>query len=133
MLTLPPVAPVVGWRLTTRLARDHYVRQDSNDYSVHPRVIGRRVEVVADTDRVQVHHDGRLVASNARCWAAHQSITDPVHAVRQAATDTAAGGVNFYVDSGWRSPAYQYTIAHRFDHIGEWAAWPRAPVVSAPG
>jgi transposase len=30
MLTLPPVAPVTGWRSTTRLARDHYVRLDSN-------------------------------------------------------------------------------------------------------
>jgi transposase len=31
MLALPPVAPVVGWRTTVRLARDHYVRLDSND------------------------------------------------------------------------------------------------------
>ena len=37
---LPPVAPVVGWRSTTRLARDHYLRLDGNDYSVHPSVIG---------------------------------------------------------------------------------------------
>ena len=40
MLTLPPVAPQVGWRTSTRLARDHYIRLDSNDYSVHPGVIG---------------------------------------------------------------------------------------------
>jgi hypothetical protein len=43
----PPVAPVTGWRAATRPARDHYVRLDRNDYSVHPAVIGRRVEVVA--------------------------------------------------------------------------------------
>ena len=36
MVALPPVAPTVGWRLTTRLPRDHYVRLDANDYSVHP-------------------------------------------------------------------------------------------------
>ena len=42
MLALPPVAPVVGWRSSQRLPRDHYVRLDSNDYSVHPSVIGRR-------------------------------------------------------------------------------------------
>jgi hypothetical protein len=35
-----PVAPVTGWRASTRLARDHYIRLDSNDYSVHPAVIG---------------------------------------------------------------------------------------------
>ena len=37
MLALPPVAPATGWRSSARLARDHYVRLDSNDYSVHPR------------------------------------------------------------------------------------------------
>ena len=37
--------PATGWRLSARLPRDHYVRLDSNDYSVHPSVIGRRVEV----------------------------------------------------------------------------------------
>ena len=80
MLTLPPVAPVVGWRLTTRLPRDHYVRLDSNDYSVHPSVIGRRVEVAAGLEQVVVTCDGRVVARHERCWADHQSITDPAHA-----------------------------------------------------
>jgi transposase len=36
MVALPPVPPVTGWRLTTRLPRDHYVRLAANDYSVHP-------------------------------------------------------------------------------------------------
>lgn len=36
MLTLPPVGPSIGWRTSTRLPRDHYVRLDGNDYSVHP-------------------------------------------------------------------------------------------------
>ncbi len=40
-------APVTGWRVSTRLPRDHYVRVDSNDYSVHPSVIGRTVEIAA--------------------------------------------------------------------------------------
>jgi transposase len=80
MLPLPPVAPVVGWRRSVRLPRDYYVRVDSNDYSVHPGVIGRRVEIAADLRRVQVTHHGQLVADHARCWAAHQTITDPDHA-----------------------------------------------------
>jgi len=83
MLALPPVPPQVGWRTTTRLARDHYVRLDSNDYSVHPAVIGRRIEVVADLDRVQVFCEGKTVAQHERVWAWHQTITDPEH--REAA------------------------------------------------
>jgi transposase len=79
MLTLPPVAPAVGWRATNRLARDHYIRLDSNDYSVHPAVIGRRIEVVADLDRVRVFCDGKPVADYERVWAEHQTISDPGH------------------------------------------------------
>jgi transposase len=80
MLELPPVAPVVGWRAATRLPRDHYVRLDSNDYSVHPAVIGRKVEVGADLDQVIVTCQGKVVATHVRCWADHQTLTDPVHA-----------------------------------------------------
>jgi hypothetical protein len=79
MLALPPVAPVTGWRSSLRLPRDHYVRLDSNDYSVHPAVIGRRVEVAADLDHVRVWCDGRLVADHGRCWARHQTLSDPDH------------------------------------------------------
>jgi hypothetical protein len=56
---------------------------DSNDYSVHPGVIGRRIEVTADLDQVQVFCDGKTVADHERVWAWHQTITDPEH--REAA------------------------------------------------
>ena len=79
MLPLPPVAPVTGWHSSLRLPRDHYVRLDGNDYSVHPAVVGRRVEVHADLERVTVHCDGQLVADYDRRWARHQTISDPVH------------------------------------------------------
>ena len=79
MLMLPPVAPATGWRSSLRLARDHYVRLDSNDYSVHPAGIGRRIEVVADLDRVKVFCDGRVVADHDRVWAWHQTLSDPEH------------------------------------------------------
>jgi len=84
MLGLPPVAPETGWRAWTRLARDHYVRLDSNDYSVHPAAIGRRIEVTADLARVRVLCDGQAVADHARVWAWHQSISDPVHVAARA-------------------------------------------------
>ncbi len=62
MIALPPVPPATGWRSSVRLPRDHYVRLDSNDYSVHPGVIGRRT-----------------VADHERAWAWHQTISDPEH------------------------------------------------------
>jgi transposase len=79
MLGLPPVAPTLGWRSSLRLPRDYYVRVDSNDYSVHPAAIGRKVEISADLDTVNVRCAGRVVAVHERCWARHQSITDPEH------------------------------------------------------
>jgi transposase len=84
MLALPPVPPSVGWRNSTRLPRDHYVRLDGNDYSVHPVAIGRRIEVTADLGRVRVFCGGAVVADHARVWAKHQTISDPSHV--QAAT-----------------------------------------------
>jgi transposase len=79
MLALPPVAPATGWRASTRLARDHYIRLDSHDYSVHPAVIGRRVEIIADLERVRVCCEGKVVADHDRLWARHQTVSDPVH------------------------------------------------------
>jgi transposase len=79
MLALPPVGPSIGWRTSTRLPRDHYVRLDSNDYSVHPVAVGRRIEVTADLQRVRVWCAGNLVADHDRVWAKHQTISDPDH------------------------------------------------------
>ena len=79
MLALPPVAPATGRRASARLARDHYVRIDSNDYSIHPAVIGRRIELVVNLDRVKAFCDGRVVADHERAWARHQTISDPEH------------------------------------------------------
>jgi transposase len=79
MLPLPPVAPALGWVNRVRLGRDYYVRVDSNDYSVDPAVIGRFVDVHADLSRVQVRHEGRLVAAHDRVWARGMTVTDPAH------------------------------------------------------
>lgn len=81
MLTLPPVPPVTGWESVGRLARDHYVRLDSNDYSVHPSAVGRRILVRADLDRVRVWCDGDQVADHARVWARHQTLSELEHLV----------------------------------------------------
>jgi Mu transposase, C-terminal domain len=54
------------------------VRLGSNDYSVDPTAIGRRVLVRADLDRVRVWCDGGGVADHERVWARRQTISDPV-------------------------------------------------------
>lgn len=80
MLPLPPVAPATGWSTSLILPRDHYVRLDSNDYSVHPAAIGRRVLVRADLHQVWATCEGQVVATHPRAWARHQTFTDPAHA-----------------------------------------------------
>ena len=52
------------------------------------RVQRREVTVVADLEQVTVTLAGRVVASHERCWARHQTITDPAH--RAAALTLAA-------------------------------------------
>ncbi|WP_344977596.1 IS21 family transposase [Salinactinospora qingdaonensis] len=95
MAALPPLAPRTGWRSSLRLPRDHYVRLDTVDYSVHPRAIGRRVEVTAGLERVQIFCQGDVVGDHERCWAPHQTITAAAHAeaaagLRRAARTAAA-------------------------------------------
>ncbi len=79
MLPLPPVAPAVGWVNRIRLGRDYYVRLDSSDYSVDPARIGRFVDVTANLSRVEVRHEGQLIAAHDRVWARGQTVTDPTH------------------------------------------------------
>jgi zinc D-Ala-D-Ala carboxypeptidase len=56
-------------------------------------------------------------------------------ALRQAATDAADDGVEFYVDSGWRSPEYQEQLLHeavsKYGSEKEAARWVATPNTSA--
>lgn len=88
MLPLPPFFLDLSWKQMVRLGRDHYVRVGTCDYSVHPRAIGRRVEVSVDLDTVTVRLAGELVAQHVRSLAKHRTITDPAHvAARRALRD----------------------------------------------
>jgi transposase len=81
MSAFPPVLPDPALRLATRLPRDHYVRVDTNDYSVNPRFVGRRIEVRVDLTSVVATCGGVEVARHRRCLAKHQSILDATHAM----------------------------------------------------
>lgn len=97
MMPLPPLdVATIGWRHGVRLPRDHYVRLDSCDYSVHPQAVGHRVDVTADLATVRVTRDGAVVGEHQRCWARQQTITHPEHAraaavMRQAFQDRPRG------------------------------------------
>ncbi len=93
MLTLPPVAPQLGWHAMTRLPRDHYVRIASNDYSVDPVAIGRKVTVHADLTAVTIRWGERIVGTHDRHWGRHQTLTDPVHAAAAATMRLRAGRI----------------------------------------
>jgi transposase len=79
MLPFPPVLPDPSWRFTVRLPRDHFVRVETNDYSVNPRFVGRRVDVRVTLDEVVVTCEGTEVARHRRCLAKHQTLILPEH------------------------------------------------------
>lgn len=79
MMGFPPVGPDPSWRFTTRLPRDHYVRVDTNDYSVNPRFVGRRIEVRVTLEEVIAACEGTEVARHPRCLATHQTLLHPDH------------------------------------------------------
>jgi transposase len=79
MLALPPLDPPIGLTHRVRLGRDYYVRLDTVDYSVDPRVIGKFVDVSASAQDVTVCCDGHVVARHTRSWAKQGVVTDPAH------------------------------------------------------
>jgi transposase len=79
MLALPPVLPDVRWRKGMRLPRDHYVRFGTCDYSVHPKAIGRHVEILVDLSWVVVRLGEEELARHRRCLAKHRTVSDPEH------------------------------------------------------
>jgi transposase len=81
MRPLGPVLPDPSWRFSTRLPRDHYIRVDTNDYSVNPRFVGRRIEVRVDLDSVVATAGDIEVARHRRCLAKYRSLLDPAHAM----------------------------------------------------
>ena len=80
MMPFPAVLPDPAWRAQVRLPRDHYVRVETNDYSVNPRFVGRRVEIRLSLDEVVVTCEGTEVARHRRCLAKHQTLLAADHA-----------------------------------------------------
>jgi hypothetical protein len=77
MTALPPVLPDMDWHHDLRLPKDHWVRHQTNDYSVHPKAVGRRVHVKVDDSVVTVTLGKEVVGRHDRVLASHVRSTTP--------------------------------------------------------
>jgi transposase len=82
MAALPATMPETARRWVTRVPPDPYLRLDTNDYSLDPALVGRRVEVRADQQHVvaAVLDTGELACQHSRVFAKHRTITALEHA-----------------------------------------------------
>ena len=73
--------PDLDRRIVIRVPPQPYVHVDRNDYSLDPRLVGRRVGVrVSQREVIAVALDtGELAAKHRRVFAAGQEFTDPAH------------------------------------------------------
>jgi hypothetical protein len=74
--------PDTSRRWVTRVAPDPHLRFDTNDYSLDPALVGRRVEVRVDQRQVTAValDTGELACQHARSFARHRTITALEHA-----------------------------------------------------
>ena len=81
MRPLPARMPDPDRRFVVRVPAQPYLRLDTNDYSLDPRLAGRRVEVrVSQTDITAVAlNTGELACRHRRRFARHLTFTDPAH------------------------------------------------------
>ena len=81
MRPLPQAMPDLDRRLVIRVAAQPYLRWDTNDYSLDPRLAGRRVEVrISQAEITAAALDtGELACRHRRSFAKHLSFTDPTH------------------------------------------------------
>jgi hypothetical protein len=73
--------PDVDRRWVTRVAPDPYLRFDTNDYSLDPNLVGRRVEVRASQREITAValDGGELACRHERSFAKHRTITALEH------------------------------------------------------
>jgi transposase len=90
MRALPEAMPETERRFVMRIPPQPYLRFDTNDYSLDPRLAGRRVEVRIGQRQIGATalDTGAVAARHRRSFAKHLTFTDPEH---QAALDALRG------------------------------------------
>ncbi len=82
MAPLPAQMPDTARRWTMRVPPDPHLRFDTNDYSLDPGLVGRRVEVTLDQRIVTAValDTGEVACRHARVFAKHRTVTALEHA-----------------------------------------------------
>src|SRR5438477_12877867 len=82
MRPLPELKPDVDRRWVMRVPPDPHLRLDTNDYSLDPDLVGRRVEVRASQHEISAHalDTDELACSHERGFGKHRTITALQHA-----------------------------------------------------
>jgi len=80
-MRLLPAMPDLDRRFVVRVAQQPYLRFDRNDYSIDPRLAGRRVEVRGSQREIIaiVLDTGELACRHRRSFAGGLTFTDPAH------------------------------------------------------
>ena len=91
----------------TAATRDHYLRLDSNDCSVHPAVIGRRSSPTLSGFGCSATAP---VADHERVRAWHQTISDPEHLAAARALRRQRVGVLHPVVAPSAEPRYRFAV-----------------------
>jgi transposase len=112
MRSLPEAMPDVDRRWVIRVPPQPYLRFDRNDYSLDPRLVGRRAELRATQSQlIAVSLDtGELVARHRRAFAGGLAFTDPAH---QRALDELRGERK----RARREPAVEIRPLERYDAL----------------
>ncbi|HEX5925951.1 MAG TPA: IS21 family transposase [Baekduia sp.] len=81
MAPLPTVMPDTSRRWVTRVSPDPHLRIDTNDYSLDPAFVGRRVEVHVDQREIRavVLDSGEIACQHQRSFARHRTISALQH------------------------------------------------------
>ena len=81
MRALPALWPDTDRRFVMRVPAQPYLRFDRNDYSLDPRLVGRRVEVRASQAQITAVclDTGEVAARHVRVFAGGLCFTDPAH------------------------------------------------------
>jgi len=79
LLALPEHPLQIAHRCMVVSDKTIYVRFDSNDYSIHPSVVGKDLSLIATDTLIRLLDGSVEIARHARSWDRGERVTDPAH------------------------------------------------------